>query len=75
MPAKIVRVHVAAGDAVTDGQALIVLESMKMELAVTAPRAGRVLRVGADVVPGAIVTAGTLLVELEPAAPEGAAGI
>jgi len=67
MPAKIVRVHVAAGDAVTDGQALVVLESMKMELSVTAPRAGRVRRVGADVIPGAIVSAGTLLVELEPA--------
>jgi len=67
MPAKIVRVHVAAGDAVNDGQALVVLESMKMEMSVTAPRAGRVRRVGADVLPGAIVTAGTLLVELEPA--------
>jgi acetyl/propionyl-CoA carboxylase alpha subunit len=69
MPAKIVRVHVAAGDAVADGQALVVLESMKMELSVTAPRAGRVRRVGADVIPGAIVAAGTLLVELEPASP------
>lgn len=69
MPAKIVRVNVAAGDTVSDGQALIVLESMKMELSVTAPRAGRVRRVGADVIPGAIVAAGTLLVELEPAAP------
>jgi acetyl/propionyl-CoA carboxylase alpha subunit len=69
MPAKIVRVNVAAGDAVTDGQALVVLESMKMELTVTAPRAGRVRRVGADVIPGAIVAAGTLLVELEPPSP------
>lgn len=66
MPAKIVRVNVAAGDMVSDGQALVVLESMKMELTVTAPRAGRVRRVGADVIPGAIVAAGTLLVELEP---------
>jgi biotin carboxyl carrier protein len=74
MPAKIVRVHVAAGDAVTDGQALVVLESMKMELSVTAPRAGRVRRVGADVIPGAIVTAGTLLVELEPASAPSPAG-
>ena len=68
MPAKIVRVNVAAGDTVSDGESLVVLESMKMELSVTAPRAGRVRRVGADVIPGAIVSAGTLLVELEPVA-------
>jgi acetyl/propionyl-CoA carboxylase alpha subunit len=69
MPAKIVRVNVAAGDMVSDGESLVVLESMKMELTVTAPRAGRVRRVGADVIPGAIVAAGTLLVELEPPSP------
>ncbi len=67
MPAKIVRVLVAGGDAVAIGQTLVVLESMKMELSVTAPRAGTVRRVGGEVVPGAIVAAGTLLVELEPA--------
>lgn len=73
MPAKIVRVHVAAGDPVESGQPLVVLESMKMEMSVTAPRPGRVRRVGPDVVPGAIVTAGTLLVELEPAGADGSA--
>lgn len=67
MPAKIVRIGVKAGDDVTDGQTLVVLESMKMELGVTAPRAGRVQRIGAEVKVGAIVPAGTLLVELEPA--------
>ena len=65
MPAKVVRIAVAAGDAVTEGQTLVVLESMKMELGVTAPRDGRVARVGAVV--GVIVPAGTSLVELEPA--------
>jgi acetyl/propionyl-CoA carboxylase alpha subunit len=64
MPAKIVRVHVAAGDAVSDGQALVILESMKMELTVSAPRAGKVRRVGCA--PGEIVAAGATLVELEP---------
>lgn len=68
MPAKIVRIGIKAGDDVTDGQTLVVLESMKMELGVTAPRAGRVQRIGAEVKVGAIVPAGTLLVELEPAA-------
>jgi biotin carboxyl carrier protein len=71
MPAKVVRVACAPGDAVEEGQTLVVLESMKMELALHAPRAGRVRRVGADVVVGSIVPAGTELVELEPLA-EGA---
>ena len=66
MPAKVVKIAVAAGDTVTDGQTLVVLESMKMELGVTSPRAGRVKRVGADVKVGAIVPAGTMLIELEP---------
>jgi biotin carboxyl carrier protein len=65
MPAKVVRIAVAAGDAVEEGQTLVVLESMKMELGVTAPRAGRVARVA--VVAGVLVPAGTVLVELEPA--------
>jgi biotin carboxyl carrier protein len=65
MPAKVVRITVAKGDTVEDGQTLVVLESMKMELGVTAPRAGRVMKIGAEV--GAIVPAGAVLVELEPA--------
>jgi acetyl/propionyl-CoA carboxylase alpha subunit len=63
MPAKVVRVTAAIGDDVAEGQTLVVLESMKMELGVTAPRAGRVKAVGATV--GEIVPAGTILVELE----------
>ena len=65
MPAKVVRIAVKPGDDVEDGQTLVVLESMKMELGVTAPRAGRVMKVGAEI--GAIVPAGAVLVELEPA--------
>lgn len=65
MPAKVVRLNVKPGDAVEDGQTLVVLESMKMELGVTAPRSGKVQKVGAEV--GAIVPAGAVLVELEPA--------
>ena len=70
MPAKVVRIAVAQGDTVEDGQTLVVLESMKMELGVTAPRAGTVKSIGAIAV-GAIVPAGTVLVELEPAGSEG----
>ena len=68
MPAKVIRIAIAAGDTVTEGQTLVVLESMKMELGVTAPRAGRVQKLGAEMKLGAIVPAGTLLVELEPLA-------
>jgi 3-methylcrotonyl-CoA carboxylase alpha subunit len=72
MPAKVVKLACAPGDAVEEGQTLVVLESMKMELALHAPRAGRVRRVGTDVIVGAIVPAGTALVELEPADADGA---
>ena len=42
MPATVISVNVAAGDQVTAGQTLIVLEAMKMELPVRAPGDGRV---------------------------------
>ena len=69
MPAKVVRIGVRHGDTVEDGQTLVVLESMKMELGVTAPRSGRIKSIGAFEI-GAIVPAGTVLVELEPAGSE-----
>jgi len=40
MPGSIVAVQVAAGDAVTKGQTLLVMESMKMETTILAPRDG-----------------------------------
>ena len=40
MPGRIVLVKVAAGDAVSEGQELLVMEAMKMELSLRAPRAG-----------------------------------
>jgi biotin carboxyl carrier protein len=42
MPATVISVNVAPGDAVAAGQTLIVLEAMKMELPVRAPGDGRV---------------------------------
>ena len=42
MPATVVSVKVAPGDAVTAGQTVIVLEAMKMELPVRAPGDGTV---------------------------------
>ena len=42
MPATVVSINTAVGDVVTDGQTLIVLEAMKMELPIKSPRAGLV---------------------------------
>jgi 3-methylcrotonyl-CoA carboxylase alpha subunit len=45
MPGKVVALHVKAGDTVQRGQALAVMEAMKMEHTLHAPRDGRVLEV------------------------------
>ena len=42
LTASVFRIEVAVGDEVQDGQPLAILESMKMEIPVIAPRAGRV---------------------------------
>ena len=42
LTASVFKLEVAAGDRVEEGQSLIVLESMKMEIPVVAPRAGEV---------------------------------
>ena len=56
MPATVRAIHVGAGDAVTRGQTLVVLEAMKMELPLRAPHDGIVgdiaCRVGELVQPG-----------------------
>jgi acetyl/propionyl-CoA carboxylase alpha subunit len=50
MPGTVLLVPVADGDAVAAGDVLVVLESMKMELAITAPHPGVVA--GLDLAPG-----------------------
>ncbi len=50
MPGTVLLVHVADGDTVEEGQVLMVLESMKMELQITAPHAGTVA--GLELAPG-----------------------
>ena len=60
--ASVWNVAVEAGQHVHAGQKLIVLEAMKMEIAVAAPRAGVVERL--NCVPGALVAAGQRLVTL-----------
>jgi len=63
MPGKIIRVLVAAGDAVEEGQGLVVVEAMKMQNEMKSPKAGRVVEVRAR--PDATVGAGEILVVVE----------
>jgi biotin carboxyl carrier protein len=63
MPGKVVRVLVAAGDAVQPGQGIVVVEAMKMQNEMKAARAGTVLTVAAK--EGATVMAGELLATIE----------
>jgi 3-methylcrotonyl-CoA carboxylase alpha subunit len=61
IPGRIAAVLVANGDAVARGQALVVLEAMKMELTLTAAAAGVVAKLGCAV--GDMVAEGRELVE------------
>ena len=45
MPGNILKVNVNVGDAVKEGQVLVVLEAMKMENEIMAPKAGTVTQV------------------------------
>ena len=67
LPGTVIAVHVSAGDAVADGQLLMVVEAMKMEHKITAPWRSRVAEVRFAV--GDRVDAGDLLVVLEAAEP------
>ncbi len=63
MPGRVVRLLVQSGDAVHKGQPLVVVEAMKMENELKAPRDAVVKRMMVEA--GALVEAGTVLVELE----------
>lgn len=62
MPGTVLRVAVGAGDAVTKGQTLLVLEAMKMENEILAPTDGVVQEI--NVAQGVSVNAGETLVVL-----------
>jgi 3-methylcrotonyl-CoA carboxylase alpha subunit len=68
MPATVLAIDVAVGDAVATGQRLGSLEAMKMELGLTAPHDGVVTEVGASV--GDQVKQGHLILTVE-AHPDG----
>jgi len=59
MPGKVLAVNVAAGDAVTRGQRLVLLEAMKMETPLLSPGDGTVsevkVAVGDKVAPGQVL--------------------
>lgn len=63
MPGLVLAVKVAEGDEVQAGDVLVVMESMKMELSLQSPRAGKVARVLVQV--GQLVELGAMLLELE----------
>ena len=62
MQSVVVRVEVAEGDSVKEGQALVILEAMKMEHVISADRAGVVKKLVAKA--GATVDKGQLLLRL-----------
>ena len=62
MPATVIRINVAPGDAVKKGATLLVLEAMKMELPVRAPADGVVESISCR--EGELVQAGVTLIHL-----------
>ena len=63
MSGSIFELLVSAGDAVTEGQEILVLDSMKMEIPVESPTAGTVSEV--RVVVGDAIDEGHVLVTIE----------
>ena len=63
MPGTVIKVLVAEGDEVAEGQTVVVMEAMKMETELKAEKAGRVAQV--LVAQGAVVAAGDVLVKIE----------
>ncbi len=62
MVANVWKVLVEPGQAVSEGDELVILESMKMEIPVAAPAAGTVVAVAVE--PDQVVQEGELMVEL-----------
>jgi len=63
MQGTIVKLGVAIGDEVSEGDLILVLEAMKMEQPITAHKAGKVTELTAE--PGATVNAGAALATIE----------
>ncbi|WP_376696352.1 acetyl/propionyl/methylcrotonyl-CoA carboxylase subunit alpha [Wenzhouxiangella sp. EGI_FJ10305] len=65
MPGKILEVRVESGQPVSEGETLLIMEAMKMELAIKAPMDGEVSQVAVSA--DDIVEADSLLLEIEAA--------
>ena len=65
MPGKVLRILVAEGDIVAQGQPLLVLEAMKMETTIYSEGAATVKKIHAAA--GAMVDHGAVLIEFSPA--------
>ncbi|HYE84708.1 MAG TPA: acetyl-CoA carboxylase biotin carboxylase subunit [Vicinamibacterales bacterium] len=63
MPATVAAIHAGVGETVAEGQTVIVLEAMKMELPIKAPRSGRVKAI--HCAKGDLVQPGVSLLEIE----------
>ena len=63
MPGTILSVNVNVGDSVSEGQVLFILEAMKMENEIVAPKAGKVTSVSAT--KGEAVESGKVLCTIE----------
>ena len=63
MPATVARINVKPGDRVSNGDVVILLEAMKMELPIRAPRDGAIAKINCSA--GELVQPGVPLVELE----------
>jgi biotin carboxyl carrier protein len=66
MPGKIVKIEIAVGETVREGQGIVIVEAMKMENEITAPVAGVVKEIA--VAEGDTVESGTRLFVIEPPA-------
>jgi len=63
IPGKVIRIEVGVGDSVAEDDALIMVESMKMEIPIPAPIGGEVVEI--LVADGEVLTEGQVVARLE----------
>lgn len=68
MPGKVIKLEVAVGDVVSEGQGVLILEAMKMENEILSPADGTITAI--HVAEGDTVESGAPLFTVEPAAEE-----